>query len=643
MLINLNTVSKQNINTKDIDYIREDVSFPKELLEKVASLPTKPGVYLHKNKAGNIIYVGKAINLRSRVRSYFQKGRPVDAKTKALVRKIEDTEVIVVDSEAEALILEDTLIKKHKPRYNILLRDDKTYPYVRITKEPYPRIFTTRRVIKDGSKYIGPFTDVGQINRVMRTIRSLFMIRSCDLNITQDTIDKKKHRVCLDYHIKKCEGPCEGLISEKDYNENIRNAIQILQGKTKEVESLIEQKMYEAGEKMQFERAASYRNKLMALREYSSKQKIVAADLADRDVIGLARIDDIACSIILKIREGKLIGKRHYIIKDALLANEADIMQRTVERWYIESDFIPLNIYLECEPSEPEYLIDFLSKKREAPVHFHIPKIGNKKQMIEMANKNAVYIIKDYNLAMDRREQTIPRPVVSLQRDLRLDKPPRRIECFDNSHIQGSELVSSMVVFEDGKPKKSEYRKYIIQTVNKNDDFAAMRETIGRRYKRLKDEISKGDLSRKPDLIIIDGGKGQLSSAKKILDDLGLDLKIVGLAKRLEEIFFPGNSEPFMLPRTSSSLKLVQSLRDEAHRFAITFHRSLRDKRTLQTELTQIDGIGEKTAVKLLSAVGSVKSIKNASDEVLSKHLTAKQLAALKKHFSENGNNNAGT
>lgn len=633
-------MSKQNQNIKRNEYLLEPPDFPSGLIDKISALPTKPGVYLHKNSSGQIIYVGKAKNLRNRVKSYFQLNRPVDAKTKALVRKINDTEVIVVDSEAEAFILEDTLIKKHKPKYNILLRDDKTYPYIRITKEDYPRVFTTRKIIKDGSKYIGPFTDVGNINRMMKTIRSLFMLRSCDFNITQDTIEKKKHKICLDYHIKKCEGPCEGLIAKIEYNENIKRAMSILNGKTKEVLKELEEKMQSASENLEFEKAASLRNKWLALNEYSSKQKVVDTDLADRDVIGLARIDDVACTLILKIREGKLIGKRHYIIKNSLEEYDEDIIQRTVERWYIENDFIPLNIYLAAEPRDTEYLTEFLATKRENSVHIHIPKIGEKKQLIEMANKNALHIIKEFNLAIEKREQSIPRPVISLQRDLRLDKPPRRIECFDNSHIQGSELVSSMVVFENGKPKKSEYRKYKVQNVGKNDDFAAMRETIERRYTRLKKEMAEGKADV-PDLIIIDGGKGQLSSAKKILDDLGLKLNVIGLAKRLEEIYFPGNSEPLMLPRTSSSLKLVQALRDESHRFAITFHRSLRDKRTLSTELTSIQGIGQLTAMKLLNQIGSVKKIKIAKDEELSVILNSKQIENLRIYF--NGKNDEST
>lgn len=601
-----------------------------ELADKVANLPTKPGVYQFKNDSEKIIYVGKAKNLRSRVKSYFVQGRQVDAKTKAMISKISDVEIIMVDSEAEALILEDTLIKRYKPRYNILLRDDKSYPYVRVTNEPYPRIFPTRNIVRDGSKYFGPFTDGRALRIIMKTLRSIFMIRSCDLNINAESIAQKKHRVCLDYHINKCEGPCVGLISEEDYNRNVRGAMKVLSGKTKDLEYELIRQMDELSEQMKYEKAAVVRNRLELLRDYSSKQKVVSMELTDRDIFGIAKIEETACSLVLKIREGKLTGKRHFIIKDAHLLNESSIVQRTMERWYIESDLIPKEIYLPEEPDDLEYLTDWLSGKRGNMVRIIIPKIGDKKHFVDMAAHNAELILKEFNIAMSRREQVIPRSVQSLQRDLHLKKLPRRIECFDNSHIQGSELVSSVVVFEDGKPKKSDYRKFKIRTVHKNDDFAAMREAVSRRYKRLIEE--KAEL---PDLIVIDGGKGQLSAAFGIIKELGIenDVIMIGLAKRLEEIFLPGQSDSILLPKTSSSLKLIQQLRDEAHRFAITFHRQLRDKRTLQTELTEIEGIGTKTAEKLLKTFGSVANIKNASDEDLLNSVSQKVVKRIRDFF----------
>lgn len=613
--------------TEKIEGPRE---FPPELLNKVAGLPTKPGVYRYFDEKGKIIYIGKAKNLRARVRSYFRPNQIFDAKTTAMLPKIRDIEVIVVDSEAEAFILEDTLIKKFKPRYNIELRDDKSYPYVRVTKEPYPRIFSTRTIVRDGSKYIGPFTEVRNLNQVLRTIRTIFRLRSCDLNITQETIDKKKHKACLDYHIEKCDGPCEGLISEMQYNSYVKLAVKILNGHTREVEKFLEEQMEYLAEEMRYEEAATTRNKLAMVKDFSSKQKIVLNDFADRDIFGIARIDDSACSIVLKIREGKLTGKKHYIVKKAEGLRDEAIIKRTLERWYIESEFIPKQINLPAELDDMELITDWLGRKSGHSVQISIPKIGDKRKLIEMANSNAEYILKEFIISIDKREAAIPRMVISLQRDLRMKKPPRHIECFDNSHIQGSELVSSMVYFEDGKPKKSEYKKFKARTVHQNDDFAMMREAVHRRYKRLIEE--KKEL---PDLIIIDGGKGQLSSAYSVLMDLKIQDKVmmIGLAKRLEEVFLPGERESLILPKTSGSLKLIQQLRDEAHRTAVTFHRSLRDKRTLNTELTEIPGIGKVTAQRLLSEIGSVAEIREATKEELAKILNENQLKALWAYF----------
>ncbi len=614
----------ENINIETESKGQEGIA---SLEQKLANLPVKPGVYQFKNKSGKVIYVGKAKILRNRVRQYFQNKRPVDAKTVAMVSKIADLEVIVVDSEAEALILEDTLIKKLKPRYNVLLRDDKSYPYIRITNEEYPRIFYTRKVIRDGSKYFGPFTDVGQMKSVLKISRNLFKIRSCDLKLTEAAIRDKKFKICLDYHIEKCKGPCEGFITKAEYNEDVSRAVKIITGKTRELEKSMEEEMKELSEKMEFEAAAEVRNKLLMLKDFTSKQKIITTEMIDRDMFALARVDDSACAIVFKIREGKLIGKRHFIITKADEQSDDDIIRRTVEKWYIETDFIPPEILLQSEPAELEYLTDWLGQRRGRPIHIHIPQRGDKKSLLNMARANAEFVLREYHLAIAKREQSVPHAVTALQRDLRMKKPPRRIECFDNSHIQGTDLVSSLVVFEDGKPKKSDYRKFKNKTVLKNDDFAAMREVVQRRYTRLVNEETV-----LPDLIIIDGGKGQLSSAYRILTDLGIQDKItiVGLAKKLEEVFFPGESEPLILPRTSNSLKLIQQLRDEAHRFAITFHRQLRSKRTFQTILTNIPGIGEKTATKLLSEFGSVENIRKADDEKLKNIVNDKIFKAIR-------------
>ena len=611
--------------------------FPGELLEKLSSVPTKPGIYIYRNANGTIIYIGKAKNLRNRVRSYFQKGRPVDAKTKAMIGKISDLETIIVDSEAEALILEDTLVKKHKPRYNILLRDDKSYPYVRVTKEEYPRVFPTRNIVRDGSKYYGPFTDVRHLKRVMKVIRSLFRLRSCDYKLDDGSVAEKKYKLCLDYHIDKCDGPCEGLISKEKYNQNVQNAVKILNGKTREFEKQLLEEMENLSEEMRFEEAAIIKNQYLILRDYLSHQKLVSADLIDRDVFGMSRIEDSACTLVFKIRDGKMTGRRHFIIPKAEGQSDERIIQSSVEKWYLETEFIPREVFLPLEMHDDGFIQEWLRTKKGRAVDILVPKLGEKKQLVSLASTNAEYLLRDYHIALAKREQTTSKAVLSLQRDLRLKEAPVRIECFDNSHIQGSELVSSLVVFENGKPKKSDYRKFKIKSVHKNDDFAAMREAVSRRYSRLLKE--EDDL---PDLLIIDGGKGQLSGAYSVLKELGIEdeIPVIGLAKRLDEVFFPGKKDAIMLPKTSSSLRLIQQLRDEAHRFAITFHRHLRDKRTLHTELTDINGIGEKSAQKLLIEFGSVENIKKAEKFDLMKVLNQKQADNIIDYYKQNKEKN---
>jgi excinuclease ABC subunit C len=608
--------------------------FPK-LSEKLKNLPKEPGVYKFKSKTGKVIYVGKAKNLRNRVRSYFQKRGPADAKTKAMTPKIADVEYIITGSEAEALLLEDTLIKQLKPRYNILLKDDRSYPYVRITKEEYPRILITRKIIRDGSKYIGPFTEVRKLRQLMRLIRRLFYVRSCDYPINQKTIEEKKYKLCLDYHINKCEGPCEGLVSKEKYNAGIRAAIDVINGKTKELEKTLINTMNQLSAELKFEEAAQVRNRLQLLSDYNQSQNIVTSDLIDRDIIGLARIDDTACTLILKIRDGKLIGSRHYIVGSSLNYTDEQIIQRTLEKWYVENEFIPKEVILPVAPLDSEFLGHWLREKRGKTVSIIIPKSGEKKKLVKMASVNAEYILREYHLAMSKRQQTASRAVLSLQRDLRLSAPPLRIECFDNSHFQGTDYVAAMVVFVNGRPEKKLYRKYKIETVDGNDDYAAMREVIRRRYSKIDD-----DKNKLPDLIIIDGGKGQLSSALEVLDDLNLTKKVnvIGLAKRLEEVFLPGEKESLMLPRVSSSLRLLQNLRDEAHRFAISFHRQLRKKRTLKTELTNIHGIGQVTAQKLLKEFGSVNKIKQLEIEELEKVAGKKTANNIYKHFHNSRN-----
>ncbi len=610
-------------------FSKED--FSEELMSKVASLPTNPGIYQYKNNGGKIIYVGKAKNLKNRVRSYFQLNKVRDAKTTALVSKIADIEVIIVDSEAEALILEDNLIKKYKPRYNIMLRDDKTYPFIKITNEAFPRIFLTRKVIKDGSKYLGPHTDIRNIRFLMNTVRHIFQLRSCKLNLTKENVLTGKFRPCLDYQIGKCHAPCAAYISYENYNQDIKMATQVLVGKTKILAEELEASMYKFSENLEFEKANEAKCRLEALKEYTSKQKIVTSDLIDRDIFGLCIKSNVACSLIFNIRDGKLINKRHFIITNADIATNEELLQRTIEKWYLETDFIPKEIFLPNKIDQLEYILDWLGKKKKQIISVQIPKIGDKRKLVEMAITNAEFILGEYLLSVEKRDKKVSHSIQALQRDLNLPKLPFRIECYDNSHLQGTDIVSSMVVFINGRPKKSEYRKFKAREVIQNDDFATMRETIYRRFSRAIEE--KQDL---PDLIIVDGGKGQISSAYRILCELNLENKIsiIGLAKRLEEVFFPNVSDSIMLPKTSSSLKLIQQLRDESHRFAITFHKQLRSKRITSSELDNIKNIGPATKQKLLSYFGSVKNLKNASEEEISKLVNIKQLEALKKKLN---------
>lgn len=833
---------------------------------KLGNLPSNPGIYQFKDKNGKIIYVGKAKNLRNRVRSYFM-SKPVGPRLTKMISLIRDVEIINTDSEVESLILEMNMIKQLKPRYNVNLKDDKSFPYIVITNEPYPRVFPTRKRRNDGSKYFGPYTDVGTMKFSLKMLRDLFMIRTCSLNITQEAIEKKKFKVCLEYHIKKCEGPCEGLVSQSKYNEMTGEIEKVLHGKTSSLIKELEAKMRDAAMNEKFEEAALIRNRIESLKVYTEKQKIVSEDFLDKDIINFVKEDDDACAMILNIRDGKVIGKRHYYLDTVEDKEPGEILESVIYRYYSENSFIPDEIHLpeeaESEDHGTEALAEWFNRNFNRKVEFRIPKRGEKVQLLAMVKTNARYMLDELKLQRLKRE-FIPNSVTSLKRDLRLTKLPRRIECYDISNIQGTDTVASMVVFMDGRPKKSDYRKFKIQSalneVGRPDDFASMREVIFRRFRNLAEkkltapltpllkeegdkvpdflddkklkntkpplsleergdnapmvryggevfspelnpqeretrgEVIKPDvpyqkekaraLRKKetiaekklwnalknkkagnykfrrqhpigyylvdfycnekyliieidgsihdeeenkeydkvrqeqlenigyrflrfsnnevmnslnkvlgkinafltspptpllkgegsinpeildeeevkkltspptpllkgegsinpeikvdiksqndrppfsskekgtgdevdlsfdamPDLIVIDGGKGQLSSAVKVLGDIGLgELNIIGLAKRLEEVFLPGAHEAQSIPKTSSGIKLLQRVRDEAHRFAITFHRSLRDKRTLKSELEEIKGIGKSTAQKLLKEFGSVDNIK---------------------------------
>ncbi len=601
------------------------------LEDKLENLPTSPGVYQYKDKDGKILYVGKAINLRNRVRSYFHKSRALDPRIALMIGKAVDVEIITTDSEVEALILEANLIKLHKPRYNVVLKDDRSYPYIVITNEPYPRVFVTRRVRRDGSRYFGPYTDVQMVRSALKTVRDIFMIRSCNFLIDEEFIAKKKTRVCLDYHIRKCEGPCEGFVTQERYADMISQVEKVLEGKTGVVIEYLQQQMQYAAGALNYEDAALFRDRIRELTVYSSKQKVVDVEQHDRDFLAVASEGDDACGVIFKVREGKMIGRQHFYMSSIEGVTDAELLEALAKRYYLDSPDVPADVMVPVALDDKEVLERWLSERRASPVAVVVPEEEELSRLLRMCGKNAKFLLDELKLQKMKAKDFVPHAVQSLQKDLRLKTLPRKIECFDISHFQGTETVASMVVFEDGKPKKSEYRKFKITTVapGEVDDFASMREVVRRRYARVIEEQSA-----LPDLILIDGGKGQLSSALEILADLKLhDQAVVSLAKRLEEVFVPHESEPIIIPKSSTALRLLQQVRDEAHRFAITFHRSLRDKRTLQTELDQIHGVGKKRAQMLLEAFGSKQGVRFATPEQLTEIVGEKVAAAIVEYF----------
>ncbi|PIX94055.1 MAG: excinuclease ABC subunit C [Ignavibacteria bacterium CG_4_10_14_3_um_filter_37_18] len=601
------------------------------LSTKLNNLPGQAGVYQFLNDKGTVIYVGKAKNLKNRVRSYFHSSI-TSPKTVALVTKISDFELIVTASEVEALILENNLIKKFKPRYNVNLKDDKTYPFIKVTNEPFPRIFPTRQIIRDGSKYFGPYTDVRNMKVSLRAINQIFRIRSCKYAITKDAVEKKKFKICLDYHIKKCDGPCEGFISQSAYNEMVAEVIKMLKGKTGALLKEQREKMEQFVKELFFEKAAEVRDKIRQLESLADKQKVVSDDVLDRDVIAIAYEGKEAASSILNIREGKITGKKEFRLSVERETDSAEIYSALIKQYYAnEFVDIPNEIVLETEPDDLESITEWLSTKIEHKLKITIPQRESKlKSILKMSSENALLQLKEWQLQKMKKEGNVPYTLSALQRDLHLKHLPKKIVCFDNSNLQGSDAVASMVTFENGKSKKSEYKKFIIKTVVGPDDFASMREVITRHFSKLIEAAQP-----LPDLIMVDGGKGQLSSAVDALNELGItSYQIIGLAKRLEEVFLPNESEAIAIPKTSSSLKLLQQLRDEAHRFAITFHRLRRNKRTITTELLEIKGIGKSLADKLLLSFGSVSIIKKVPLEELEKVIGKKKADLVFAYFS---------
>ena len=612
--------------TLTIRIAAEDIS----LQEKLESLPAGPGVYQHKDVQGKVLYVGKAKSLRSRVRSYFQKSRSLDPRIEQMLSKATDLEIIVTDSEVEALILEANLIKKLKPRYNVNLKDDKSYPYIVVTNEAFPRVFVTRQIRRDGSRYFGPYTDVKNVRAALKAVRDLFMIRSCNFVLDADTIARRKVKLCLDYHIKKCEGPCEGLVTEERYNAMIEQVVTLLKGKTEALIAALRRDMEAYADQRKYEEAALMRDRIRGLQAYAERQKAVDLDASDRDIIAFAAEGDDACGAVFKVRDGKLIGRHHYYMSGVEDRPSAEILETLVQQQYLESDDVPQEILLPSEAEDTEALQEWLSRRRGAAVSLRVPVEGEEAKLVALTRNNARFLLDELKIQRMKRAESLPHRVTALQQDLRLPAPPRRIECIDISNTQGTDAVASLVVFVDGKPRKSEYRKFKIRAVTGPDDFASMREVVERRFTRILREQTTP-----PDLLMVDGGKGQLSSAVEVLTRLGLSSQpVIGLAKRLEEVFLPGESEPVLIAKASGGLRLLQQIRDEAHRFAITYHRSLREKRTLQTELDLIAGIGKKRAQELLEAFGSVQGVKFATAEQLAAVVGQKTAEKILEYFA---------
>jgi excinuclease ABC subunit C len=589
-----------------------------DLKDKISRFPTSPGVYQHIDANGVVIYVGKAKNLRNRVRSYFQENRPRDGRLRILIGKISDVEVIMTDTEAEALILENNLIKKLRPRYNINLRDDKSFPYICVKNESFPRVFPTRRIVKDGSTYFGPYADVGDMKHMLRAIRSIFQIRTCPLALTEKNIAADKFQTCLEFHIKKCAGPCVGLQKEEDYDESIRQVRQLLNGKSDDLANLLKSEMQHSAAALKFEEAGVLRDRIRAIERHGAKQKVVSQDNTDRDLFAVS-VDperDAAVGVMFKVRDGKILGRQQKYVRQIDGASVEQLMQAFVELYYTDATFYPTEILLSTDLLEHDALHELLWEQAGHKVLIRTPERGEKAQLMRMVEANAELVLGEYTMEIERASESyIPHSVRILKDDLHLNRLPRLIECFDISHLGGTGTVASCVVFKDGRPQKSMYRTYKIRsTEGKPDDFKSMREVVSRRYRS-----SFSDDQMRPDLIVIDGGKGQLSSAVHALREVGVygDVAVVGLAKRLEEVFVPGDTDPVLIPKASASLRLLQRVRDEAHRFAITFQRKQRSKKTLTSELLKVPGIGEKTARKLLRKFGSVKKIRHTTLEEL--------------------------
>jgi excinuclease ABC subunit C len=579
---------------------------------QLRTLPAKPGVYLFKDKEGKVIYVGKAANLNSRVRSYFGAPSNLSSKIQRLVSKIQDFEFIVTNSEQEALILECTMIKKYTPRYNVRLKDNKTFPYLKIDiNEDWPGVYITRRVQKDGARYFGPFASAGSVRKTLRLIKKIFPFRSCSKRI-----EGKDKRPCLDYYIHRCLGPCIGAVGKGEYHDVINQVILFLQGKQELILRELNTKMKAAAQQLQFERAALLRDQIKAIEKVIEGQRIAIKLQGEKDVIGLAQNETQAYVELFSIRNNKLIGQDHFIMEGIQGEPPGQIMTSFVKQYYASASYIPPLILLQHPVDEPEVLSEWLEQQRGSRVELQAPQRGVKKKLVDTAAENAVRGL-ELAQAKEMKVEVISAGLQELKNKLRLPKMPRRIECYDVSNIQGALAVGSMVVLEKGWPKLAHYRRFLIKTVAGADDYAMIQEILRRRFKR--GLAGGGAWAIIPDLVLIDGGRGQLNAALEVRQELGLDsIPMVSLAKENEAVFIPSSTQPVYIAKDSPALHILQRARDEAHRFAISYHRKLRHKEIIASALDDIPGIGPKRKKALLKKFGSIEAIKEASLEELS-------------------------
>jgi len=657
-------------------------ALPETLRAVLRHLPTSPGVYLMKNAAGRVLYVGKADSLRNRVRSYFAARGPEDARIARMVADAADVDYIVTDTVSEAYLLESNLIKEHRPRFNIRLRDDKSYPFVKITlAEDFPRIVRTRRLARDGSRYFGPYASASSVDETLKLLRKIFPFRTCNLEIPEGK--RVLERPCLLYFINRCQGPCIQAVEKADYRATIEQIVDFLEGKQEPIAAQLQREMQRHSDALRFEQAAAARDKLRAVERTMEQQKMAAFSRAEHDAIGMAREEDEACIQVMQVRNGKLIGREHFIVEGARDVTDEEVLGSFLQQYYASTDAVPRALLTPLMPSEAEDLAAYLADRRGVRVTITVPERGEKRRLVALATENAVEA-----LARERAEWLADaakrdEALADLARALELPRMPERIECYDMSNIQGTSAVGSMVVFVDGRPEPREYRRFRIRSGDTPDDFRMMAEVLRRRFSRVAklradtgalslaavgaDEAPEGDGETEapidldpvagpvdadgdggrretgwavPDLVIVDGGKGQLSAAVGALTELGIsDVPLAGLAKRFEELYLPDRSAPIVLPRRSQALYLVQRIRDEAHRFAITYHRDVRGKRALRSELDEVQGVGPGRKRALLKRFGSVRRIRDASvDEVAATPGISREIAErVKAHLAREG------